>query len=123
MSISPLEEKESQTIAERRVFERFDARFPAKLQYTREEFGDRIFLRNVSAQGIQFITRDQLFINDSLALEIKLPDSSIPMLLRGRVIWSKKEDISIWDVGLRFHTISLMHISRLYRLATSGANK
>ena len=103
---------------ERRVFERFETRFPAKIQYTRSDFGERAFLRNTSAQGVQFITRDQLFINDSVSLEIKLPDSEAPLLVRGRVIWSKKEDASIWDVGLRFHTISLMQIARLYRLAT-----
>ena len=99
---------------ERRLFYRFNARFPVKIKDAQEDFGDSIFLRDASAWGIKLTTKDRFYLNDSLSLEVALPDGLFPLNLRGQVIWTKNNTDQSWDVGLRFHNISLMYLSRLY---------
>lgn len=105
----------NEQFAEKRVFERFPARFPAKFQHSREDFGSDVFLRDASAQGIRLATRQKMFLNDSLSLLIKLPDGGEPMVLNGRVVWIKSKDPSLWEIGLEFHDPQLMTMQRLYR--------
>ena len=100
----------------RRLFERFMARFPVKLQSSRAEFGVNTFLRNVSANGIRFITKQEMFLKDSIALLVELPDGFESMLLTGRVMWTKKKTPASWDVGMEFHKTHLMKMQRIYRL-------
>src|SRR5438128_293863 len=92
--------------SDKRLFERFGARFPAKLKDSREEFGEKIYLRNASAQGAQLACKDHLYVNDSLTFEVKVPQISYPLTLRGKVVWVKKELANFWDVGVKFHQIS-----------------
>ena len=101
--------------SDRRIFERFHARFPAKLKDTRDEFGTSIFLHNASAQGARLFSKERVYLNDSVSLEVKLPDNNYPMNLRGQVVWAKNTESNTWDIGIKFHTISLMHMARLYK--------
>ena len=105
---------ESTAFNDKRLFERFGARFPAKLKDSREDFGEKIYLRNASAEGAQVACKNQFYINDSLTLEVKVPQISYPLTLRGKVVWVNKELSNFWDVGLKFHDISLMHLSKLF---------
>ena len=99
---------------EKRVFERFSARFPAKLKDAREEFGHMLNLRDASAIGVRLTSRDRLFINDTITVEVRVPDAKGPMVLKGQVVWCKSKE-SNFDVGLRLHRIDLMHMQRLYK--------
>ena len=101
---------------DQRVFDRFAARFPAKFKDAREDFGAKVILRDASAEGARIATRDRLFINDKITLEVELPDGKDPMTVKGQVVWSKQRDHNLWDCGLKFHKISLMKMSRLYSL-------
>ena len=105
--------------SDRRIFERFPARFPAKVKDARDDFGTNIYLRNASAQGARLMSKERMFLNDNVSLEVKLPDNEFPMTLRGQVVWAQNTDANLWDVGVRFHAISLMHISRLYKFVVS----
>ena len=100
---------------DKRIFERFDARFPAKFKDTREDFGTKVTLYDASADGVKISTKERLYLHDSVALEVELPDGLEPMTLKGEVVWVQAKDPDIWDVGLKFHQISLMHLSRLYK--------
>ena len=84
---------------ERRVFDRFQASFPAKFKDTRSDFGRDVFLRDVSANGANIITKDRMFFNDRVNLEVELPDGLEPLILSGRVMWSKPSAAN-WDIGL-----------------------
>jgi len=99
----------------KRMFERFSARFPAKFRHSRNDFGTDVFLRDASAEGVRLTTRERLFLNDHISLLIELPDGHEPMILNGEVIWSKSKAPDLWDVGLRFHKINLMGMRRMYR--------
>ncbi len=99
-----------------RLFDRFSARFPAKIKDSREGYGSDIFLRDASAQGVKVTSKHQFYLNDSLIFDIKLPDSDMPLTLRGQVVWTKKGSMDLWDIGVKFHEIKLIHLSRLYHL-------
>ena len=99
-----------------RVFERFSARFPVKFKHSREDYGSQVFLRDASARGARFSTSQKMFLHDSISLEVKLPDGNAPMVLNGRVVWTKTKETNQWDVGMEFHKVNLMSMQRLYRL-------
>ena len=109
------------TVAERRIFDRFDSPFPAKFKDSAEDYGVNVYLTNASAEGVRLVTKRALHSNDMVELEVKLPEANPkPMAIGGQVVWVRKNEANLWDAGLRFHNISLMHISRLYRKATGG---
>jgi len=99
----------------RRSYERFQSRFPVKFKDTRDDFGSNVHLRNVSAEGTKITTREQLYLNDSVCMEVELPDGKSPMIMRGVVIWVKKLDAEIWDVGIKFHKVVFMNLWRIHK--------
>ena len=103
-----------------RLFDRFPARFPAKIKDSRETFGANITLRDACAQGAKILSRERFFINDSVSLEVLLPDNKSPMSLHGQVVWTKQVDPSLWDIGLKFHRIDLLRLSRLFESSVSS---
>ena len=107
-------------LRERRVYERFSARFPAKFKDTREEFGSKMFLTNASAQGAQLTSKEHLYVNDKVALEVSVPDGKRPLIIKGQVIWIKREAPYLWDIGIKFHQIRFMSLWRLYKYVVDG---
>lgn len=103
--------------SKRRLYERFPSRFPTKFKDTRADFGTNVHLRNVSAQGAKIATSESLYVNDSVSLEVELPDGKPPLTLRGEVVWTNKYDTDLWDVGIMFHKVVFMDLWRLYRAA------
>ena len=100
---------------QRRFFERFPSRFPARFKDTRNDFGTDVYLRDASAGGVKISTKERLYLNDNVTLEVELPDGKGAMTLKGEVIWVKNKDAEMWDVGLRFHKIVLMDLWRAYK--------
>ncbi len=101
--------------SDRRAFERFPSRFPAKFKDTRDDFGIQVFLRDASTGGVRIFSKEHLYMNDSVALEIELPDGQEPMTIRGHVVWVKRREAEFWDIGLEFHKMNLLSMSRLYK--------
>ena len=100
---------------DRRLFERFSARFPARFKDEPDAFGDKVYLRDACAFGARITTRDRLYLNDKISLEVDLPDGMAPMDLRGEVVWVRKAPQNVWDMGIRFHRIQLLRLARLYK--------
>lgn len=107
---------------DRRMFERFVARFPVKFQDSNRDYGTDVSLRNASAQGAKITTKERLYLNDHVSLEVELSDSKSPMILKGQVVWVRKEEPDVWDAGLKFHNVDLAHISRLYKFVSAPAS-
>ncbi len=103
---------------ERRMFERFSAKFPTKFKDTSEDFGADVFMRDFSASGARLHTRERFFIDDMLFLELALPDRRDPLQLNGRVRWIKSQSPALWEVGMEFHKVHLMKLHRLVKYAT-----
>lgn len=102
---------------ENRLFERFPARFPAKYKYSANDYGTEVFLRDVSAQGMKFASRQRLFLHDSVSLQVEIPGSREPLELNGRVVWTQTQAADLWDIGIEFHKINLMRLHRIFRAA------
>ena len=98
---------------DRRLWQRFSAKYPAKLKDSRSTFGERLVLRDVSASGIRLVSQEKFFFNDSVALEIQLPDGYRPMNVKGEIVWLRSIKPNIWDIGLHFYKTDLIHSRRL----------
>lgn len=101
----------------KRSFQRFSARFPCKFKDTRDDFGANVSLRDASATGVKLSTTEDLQIDDHVSLEVLLPDSIEPCIIKGEVIWLKNIQDNMRDVGIALHKTSLLTMSRLYRQA------
>ncbi|MBF0570890.1 MAG: PilZ domain-containing protein [Candidatus Omnitrophica bacterium] len=110
-----------ETTDDRRVFERFSARFPVKFKDAREDYGTDVFLRDASAEGVRILTKERFFLDDQLALEVELPDGGEPMVLSGRVRWVKFLDLSLWDIGVQFPQVKFLKMQRLFKLTENSA--
>lgn len=108
---------------ERRLFSRFVSRFPTKFKDSAEEYGQDVYLRDVSATGARIATRDRLYIDDSLSLSVKLPDGHDPVDLNGRVRWVHSHAPQVWEAGIQFHKVDLMKIHRIVKYSLEGAEK
>ena len=108
-----------QLTSERRIFERFSARFPVKFKDAREDYGTEVFLRDASAEGVRILTKERFFLNDQLALEVELPDGGEPMVLNGRVKWVKFLNLTLWDVGVQFSEVNFFKMQRIFKLTES----
>ena len=100
---------------DKRLFERFAARFPAKFKDGRDDFGTVLNLRDASALGAHLTSRERLFLNDMITVEIRVPDEHAPMVLKGEVVWTRSGGSSAWDVGLKFNKLDLIRLARLYK--------
>ena len=101
---------------ERRLFDRFSARFPAKFKDSRNDYGTEVFLRDASAAGARLITRERSYVNDSLSLLVELPDGQEPLTLNGYVVWARPQDV-MWELGITFHRIEFVKLHRLFKFA------
>lgn len=101
--------------SERRLFERFSTRFPTRFKDYRGNYGVEVFLRDASASGVRITTRERMFLDDPISIEVQVPDGGSPLQLSGRVAWSKPVSANMWDVGLNFPKIHLMKMSRLMK--------
>ena len=100
---------------ERRIFERFSAQFPAKFKDNRNEFGTDVYLRDASVSGARISSRERLYPNDEVALQVEVPDGGDPMLLQGRVKWSIAGQEPMWDIGVEFLEPNFMKMQRLFK--------
>lgn len=105
-------------IQDKRLFERFVARFPAKIKDSRQDFGSKISLRDVSAEGARFSSKDKVFLDDKLAIEVALPTRSLPFTIKGDAVWVRKKEDNTWDVGVKFPKIHLMLLSQVYEITS-----
>ena len=110
-----------ETAGERRIFERFSARFPVKFKDEREDYGTDVFLRDASAQGMRILTKERFFLDDQLALEVELPDGGEPLVLNGRVVWVKLLNLSLWEIGIQFSQVDFFKMQRLFKLTENTA--
>ncbi len=109
-------------IHERRLFDRIPARFPTRFRNT-SDYGTNVFLQDVSGTGVRITTRQRLFIDDMVALEVQMPDGFEPVVLNGQVRWAQSVNgATAWEVGVEFHEVDFMRMHRLVRYALSAQN-
>lgn len=103
---------------ERRLFERVSLRFPAKFSHLFDEFGKKVFVMNLSAQGANILSNEPLYKDQNVSIQVQVPGVD-PMEISGTVMWVRPKS-DLWDAGIRFHKIDLVRISRLYQYADTS---
>ena len=101
--------------SDRRLWERFPARFPARVKDARDRFGESLTLCDASATGARFQSKERFYLNDSIAIEIQVPDGQDPLNMKGEVVWAREDDNGNWEIGLRFYRSEFMRLTRLYK--------
>ena len=105
---------------DRRIFERFSARFPVKFKDANDDFGTDVFLRDASADGVRILAKQRCYLDDQLNLEVELPDGAEPLVLSGHVVWVKFVNLALWDIGVQLSQIKFLKMQRLYKLSENG---
>ena len=101
-------------IDDRRVFDRFSARFPVKFKGSREDFGSSVFLRDMSAEGAKIALRGHVYVNDEVDLLVELPDGHAPMQISGKVVWARATSPQTWDAGVKLDKVDFMETQRIF---------
>ena len=102
-------------VDDRRVFDRFTARFPVKFKDSNDDFGSNVFLRDVCAQGAKIVSKERVYVNDKVELLVELPDGHAPMALNGSVVWARGINPITWDAGIKFDKVDLKSTRRIYK--------
>lgn len=102
-------------VEDRRVFDRVQARFPAKFRGPFHGFGSEIFLRDISGLGAKVTTRKNVYVNDTLDVLVEIPDGKDPVALSGKVVWVRAQNPQLRDVGLAFEKVDLMETQRIFK--------
>ncbi len=94
---------------ERRQFSRADQPFEARGRIYGEltESWHTITTLNISAAGMRFRSDDMLPLGTVLELEVNLPCLREPLVVRGRVVWSRAVASGVAENGVEFINVSL----------------
>ena len=106
-------------VDDRRVFDRFMARFPVKFKESSNDFGQNVFLRDIGAQGAKIVTKEELHPRDRIDLLVELPDGHDPLEVEGKAVWVQNGNPSSWDVGIKFDEVQFMKTQRIYKFCSS----
>ncbi len=110
----PLEGGEN--MEDRRIFQRFKVRFPAKLLDLTNGNEFSAETSDISAKGIGFVLKDDLPANTPLEAWLEVPDNREPLYARGLAVWSRQDGDSGYRIGVDLERADLMGLSRILRV-------
>jgi hypothetical protein len=100
---------------DRRIFQRFNIRFPIRLLDLNSGKEITAETSDVSAKGLGVWASDALNPNTPLEAWLKIPDRGEPLYTRGNVVWSKLEGKGEYHIGIDLERADLMGLSRILR--------
>lgn len=109
------EKKGGERMEDRRIFERFETRFPLRFIDLKENKEGSAKSEDVSAKGIGFMVRDELKLRTPLEMWLQIPDKGEPLYTRGYVAWSKMVAPNEYRIGVNLERADLMGMSRALR--------
>ncbi len=107
-------------LPDRRIFERMNISSPIRVRREDKNGQQKVQegkLCDISAQGARLYFKEQPFLNESVSLEIDLPDGQGPLIVKGSIIWMEKTDADAHEAGFLFDAVRLMNMHRLLRFA------
>jgi len=110
------ETMEEQKFQDRRIFDRFVAKFPVKFINLRENKESEAIIEDVSAKGIGFEANEEMQPRTPLEMWLKIPDKGEPLYTRGEVVWSRMVEPNKYRVGVNLEKADLMGLSRVLRV-------
>lgn len=102
-------------LSDKRVFERFNVKLPARFIDSRENIEGKAESFNISAKGIGLLLNQELKPASSLEIWLDLPDKGEPLYTRGRVVWANEIEPNLWRSGVNLERAELMGLSRIFR--------
>jgi len=106
---------EEEKFQDRRIFDRFIAKFPVKFINLRENKESEASIDDVSAKGICITANEQLHPRTALEMWLEIPDKGEPLYTRGEVVWSRRVESDKFKVGVNLEKADLMGLSRVLR--------
>ena len=100
---------------DRRIFERFNARFPLRFLSLGENKEGQAVTQDISAKGIGFVTNEELIPHTPLEMWLQAPDKGEPIYARGEVVWSKMVEPTKYKAGVELEEAEFMSLSRILR--------
>jgi len=111
------QEKGGIAMEDRRVFSRFAANFPVRFIDSKRHREGKALAHDISAKGIGFTTSEELSRGTSLEMWLEIPDKGGLYYTRGEVVWSKREELGRYRMGVNLERADLMGLSRVLRAA------
>jgi hypothetical protein len=97
-----------------RVFERINAHFPLRFLDPISGKEGKARTVDISANGLGFITKENLASATPLELWLHIPDQHEPFYTRGQVVWSKGlAGEERQRIGVRLEKAELMGLARI----------
>lgn len=110
------EAMQEKNFEDRRIFDRFTAKFPVKFINLRENKESEALTEDVSAKGIGFTAKEELQLRTPLEMWLNIPDKGEPLYTRGEVVWSRMVEPNKFRVGVNLEKADLMGLSRVLRV-------
>jgi len=107
--------KGGERVDDKRVFERFPARFPLRFLDPKENKEGEAQICDVSAKGVGVLSKEQLKPHSTLEMWLKIPDKGEPLYTRGEVVWSAPGGMNEYRAGINLEKADLMGLSRVLR--------
>lgn len=111
---TPIAELQNDSFSENRIFHRFPTNCLARYKNSHDSSEGEVILRNASAQGLKVVSKNPLYVNDFISFAIDVPHSSLPLNVRGEIVWSKRDEKHYWNIGVKLQKIRFVEMSRLY---------
>ncbi len=111
------ETMQEQNFEDRRIFERFTAKFPLRFIDLKENREGEASTQDISAKGVGFLSKEEMRAHTPLEMWLEIPDKAEPLYARGEVMWSKSLEPNQHRIGVNLEKADLMGLSRVLRLA------
>ena len=100
---------------DRRIFERFAAKFPLRFIDLKRNIEGQAEVRDYSAKGLGIIAQEELRPDTALEMWLDIPDRGEALYTRGGVVWSRFIEPGQWRAGIDLEKADLMVMSRVLR--------
>ncbi len=108
--------KGGESMEDRRIFQRFNFRFPARLLDLNNGSEIPAETSDVSAKGLGLVLKQRIPVNTPLEAWLQIPDSGEPLYTRGMAVWSKQDSQDQYRIGMDLERADLMGLSRILRV-------
>ncbi|MFQ5681391.1 MAG: PilZ domain-containing protein [Candidatus Omnitrophota bacterium] len=108
-------EKYDEVGRDNRLFERKNFSCLLKFKTSLGDLDGEGMLRNISGGGVCFVTKEKLMPRERLDLWINVPDCPNPIHKDGEVVWAKENLVDTQETGVRFNSVNLMQLARVFR--------
>jgi len=106
---------------DRRIFDRFEVDFNAKIQDMKGQEASYAECCDVSAGGLGLVTAKRLQPNKHMEIWLGIPDGKEPFHGLGKVVWSKQVQEDKWRSGFEFQNVDFMGLRRAFAMVPGTA--